>query len=61
MKDCLTSRQFNIISEEIDQLKSNPLSEKDTIDISNNFIKQLRKLQSDQIIPDIQTFKKVDS
>ena len=58
MKDCLTTRQFDILSEEIEQLKSNPLSKKDTTDISNTFIKRIRQLQSNGTIPEIDTYKK---
>ncbi len=58
MRDCLTTRQFNIISEEIEQLKSTPFSAKDIANISNGFVQHLRKLQSNGFIAEIDTYKK---
>ena len=58
MKECLTPRQFNIVSEEIELLKANPLSEKDIAMISNAFIKHMRKLQHQNMIVGVEQYKK---
>ena len=59
MKECLTPRQFNIVSEEIELLKANPISEKDISVISNSFIKHMRNLQQQNIIMGVEQYKKV--
>ena len=59
MKECLTPRQFNIVSEEIELLKANPISEKDISVISNAFIKHMRNLQQQNIIMGVEQYKKV--
>ncbi len=61
MKACFTTRQLNIISEEIEHLKSNPLSNQEMIDISNRFIKHIRSLQKNGTIPEITDYKKEPS
>ena len=59
MKECLTPRQFNIVSEEIELLKANPISEKDISVISNAFIKHMRNLQQQNLIMGVEQYKKV--